>query len=157
MEHNQTANVVGAGGNSSGAGSQPDTGGNSSGASATSTPPTITLSGANPADIFVGATYIDLGAVAKDNAGHDLGYFVSVDGRPPRLPSCRWRPPVPGNQTISIYTATDTYGNTATAERQVTVSAPATATTPTTETTASTTETTTASATPDTSTTVATQ
>ena len=38
------------------------------------------IAGANPAHINVGDTYSDLGATAKDSAGHDLGVKTFLNG-----------------------------------------------------------------------------
>jgi hypothetical protein len=52
--------------------------------------PVITILGANPASIEVGATYVDLGATVSDNANNNLGYKVSVDGGALIDPSAIW-------------------------------------------------------------------
>jgi hypothetical protein len=40
----------------------------------------ITIAGSNPAHIHVGDTYSDLGATAKDSAGHNLGVKTFLNG-----------------------------------------------------------------------------
>ncbi len=74
------------------------------------TPPTITVTGANPATAFQGATYTDAGATAVD----------AVDGARTVTSSGSVNINVPGSYTIT-YTATDTHNNTATATRTVNV------------------------------------
>ncbi|HEX5863664.1 MAG TPA: immunoglobulin-like domain-containing protein [Casimicrobiaceae bacterium] len=44
--------------------------------------PVIQINGENPAHIHVGDTYQDLGATAKDSAGHDLGLKFYLNGIP---------------------------------------------------------------------------
>jgi hypothetical protein len=46
---------------------------------ATDTPLVIQINGANPAIIFVGDTYTDLGAVVTDSHGHSLSYRTFVN------------------------------------------------------------------------------
>jgi hypothetical protein len=46
----------------------------------TSTPPTITILGNDPATIHVGDSYNDLGASAKDSAGRDLTVHTFLNG-----------------------------------------------------------------------------
>jgi hypothetical protein len=89
-----------------------------SGGSDTTTPPTITINGNNPATIHVGDTYNDLGATVKDNAGHDLTVHTYVNGS--------LLEPVTLNTSSAVtdtidYVATDTWGNTSTSTRQVLV------------------------------------
>ena len=42
------------------------------------TPPTITLNGNNPANITIGSSYSDMGAVITDNKDTNLGFTTSV-------------------------------------------------------------------------------
>ena len=49
-------------------------------AAGSTTPPTITLNGNNPATITVGSSYEDLGAIVTDNQGHALGYKTFLNG-----------------------------------------------------------------------------
>jgi hypothetical protein len=74
----------------------------------------------NPAIINVGDTYIDLGAIAHDNQGNNLGYKTFLNGT------------LVGNIIIDTtqvatdtidYVATDTWGSTRTSTRIVIVSA----------------------------------
>lgn len=113
-------------------------------ASSTSTPtttgdttaPVITVAGNNPAEIAVGASYVDLGATVSDNENNNLGITYSVDGIE-----------VPGiiidsstDATFIItYSATDQAGNTGTATRTVIVGTGVSETTAPEETTATTT------------------
>jgi hypothetical protein len=82
----------------------------------TSTPPTISIQGDNPATIHVGDTYTDLGAIVTDNQGTSLGYKTFVNGV---LESTI----VIDTSTTTIdtitYVATDTWGNTSTSTRTV--------------------------------------
>ena len=89
----------------------------------TTTAPTITIEGDNPAIIQVGDAYNDIGALAKDSAGHDLSFRTFLNGV------------LSGNIVIDTsamatdtidYVATDTWGNTATSTRTVIVEAMAT-------------------------------
>ena len=84
--------------------------------SGTTTPPSISIQGSNPAAINVGDTYNDLGAIVHDNQGHDLSYRTFINGV------------LSGNILIDTsqvatdtidYVATDTWGNTSTSTRTV--------------------------------------
>lgn len=74
------------------------------------TPPAITVLGANPVTVAVDASYSDAGATALD----------SVSGSVVAAPSGAVNTAVPGTYTIT-YTASDAAGNSATATRTVTV------------------------------------
>jgi hypothetical protein len=96
--------------------------------SGTTTPPSINIQGSNPANISVGDTYTDLGAIVTDNQRHDLSYRTFINGV------------LSGNILIDTsqaatdtidYVATDTWGNTSTSTRTVIIEA-ATASTSTT-------------------------
>jgi len=86
--------------------------------SGTSTPPSITVEGDNPAIIHIGDTYTDPGAIVTDSLGHDLSYRAFVNGV------------LSGNILVDTsevatdtidYVATDTWGNVATSTRTVIV------------------------------------
>jgi hypothetical protein len=83
--------------------------------------PVITVTGANPATIDVGATYVDLGATVTDNVNNNLGYKVSVDGGALIDPSAIWLDTSTSTTHTILYSATDQDGNTGTAERIVNV------------------------------------
>jgi len=98
-----------------------------SAATSTTTPPTITIEGDNPAIIHIGDSYNDIGALAKDAEGHDLSLRTFLNGV------------LSGNIVIDTsaaatdtidYAATDTWGNTATSTRTVIVEAMASSTGP---------------------------
>ncbi|MEK7995757.1 MAG: tail fiber domain-containing protein, partial [Planctomycetota bacterium] len=78
---------------------------------ATSTPdtvgPVITLNGANPAHIDIGATYIDLGATVTDNVDQNLGYKVSLGGATSTDPSALVLDTSTSTTHIITYSATD--------------------------------------------------
>jgi Chaperone of endosialidase/Domain of unknown function (DUF5011) len=98
-----------------------------SGASATSTPdtpPIITINGDNPAIIYVGDTYIDLGATITGPAQDlNLGINVSVDGGATTTPDqISIDTSTSSTHTIS-YSATDQSGETGYATRSVIVEA----------------------------------
>lgn len=82
------------------------------------TPPTIQILGNNPARIFVGTTYNDLGAVVTDNVNENLGYTLTLNGRAVLEIQIDTREE--GIHTIR-YTATDQAGNSAYRERIVEV------------------------------------
>jgi hypothetical protein len=73
--------------------------------------PVITILGNNPAQILVGATYVDPGATVADNHDTNLGVHVFGD---------QIDTSVVGDHTVT-YVATDTAGNTATSTRTVSV------------------------------------
>ncbi len=77
-------------------------------------PPVITLSGDNPLVLSCGDTYEEAGATATDDVDGDLTASIVISGQPPAGPLA------PGTWTVT-YSATDSYGNTATATRTVTV------------------------------------
>jgi hypothetical protein len=86
------------------------------------TPLTITIAGNNPAHITVGDTFNDLGATAKDSAGHDLGVKTLLNGA--LVSSIVLDASTTTTDTID-YVATDGTGLTATSTRTVYVDAPA--------------------------------
>ena len=90
--------------------------------SASGTPPTIMIAGNNPSYINTGDTYQDLGATAKDSAGHDLGVRNFLNGA---LVSDIVLDTSTTSTNPIDYVATDTWGNTATATRTVIIEAPA--------------------------------
>ncbi|MBI4118367.1 MAG: DUF5011 domain-containing protein, partial [Parcubacteria group bacterium] len=80
------------------------------------TPPTVTIIGANPAEIEVNATYSDNGAAVSDNVDSNLGYTTYVDG----LLVTQIQLDTTSPRTYIIdYVATDNAGNTATSTREV--------------------------------------
>jgi hypothetical protein len=84
-------------------------------------PPTITLTGNNPATLELGSTYGDLGATVTDNVNNNLGYKVSVDDGPEIYPNeIQIDTSVAGEHTI-VFTAVDQAGNVGTATRAVNV------------------------------------
>lgn len=83
--------------------------------------PVIALLGNNPAEIEVGSTYGDLGAMITDNIDQNLGYKVLIDGGPEIYPNeIQIDTSIAGEHTI-IYKATDQAGNVGTAERTIKV------------------------------------
>jgi hypothetical protein len=89
---------------------------------ATTSPPTITIDGDNPAVISVGATYNDLGATAADSQGHSLDVETFLNGV--EAPSITVDTSEVATDTID-YVATDTWGNTSTSSRTVIIEAAA--------------------------------
>ena len=89
---------------------------------ATTTPPTISIDGDNPAVISVGATYADLGATAADAQGHSLDVQTFLNGV--EAPSITVDTSEAATDTIE-YIATDTWGNTSTSSRIVIIEAAA--------------------------------
>ncbi|MCR4332132.1 MAG: DUF5011 domain-containing protein, partial [Sulfuricaulis sp.] len=86
----------------------------------TTTAPSINIAGNNPATIYVGDTYNDLGAIATDNEGHELSYRTFING----VLSGDILIDTSHEATDTIdYVATDTWGNTATSTRTVIVDA----------------------------------
>ena len=82
------------------------------------TPPTITISGANPAHVAVGAAYVDLGATVTDNVDQNLGFHTFLNGV--RADTISLDTSTSSTSTID-YVATDNAGNTATSTRTVIV------------------------------------
>ena len=102
------------------AGSQTST----SSGSLTSAAPVITINGNNPAEVAVGAAYVDLGALVTDDKDQNLGIHAFVNG---------FLVGEMGNISIDTstttthaidYVATDNDGNTATSTRTVIVGEP---------------------------------
>ncbi len=85
------------------------------------TPPTIQILGSNPAHLELHATYLDLGVMVTDSAGHDLGHLVYLDGGQVNTVSLDTSVAA---EHIIRYTATDGSGNTAEATRTVIVGNP---------------------------------
>ncbi len=81
------------------------------------TPPTITISGNNPANVLVGDTYADLGAVAVDDSGVAIlrTYYNNVEVTAVSIDTA-----VAGEHEV-VYVATDLAGNSATSTRVVIV------------------------------------
>jgi hypothetical protein len=90
--------------------------------SGTSTPPSITIAGNNPATIHVGDTYNDLGATAKDSVGHDLGLKYFLNGA--LVSNIVIDTSSVATDTIE-YVATDSAGNSATSTRVLIIEAAA--------------------------------
>jgi hypothetical protein len=88
--------------------------------SGTTTPPSINIQGSNPATIHVGDTYTDLGAIVHDNQGHDLSYKTFLDGA--LVSNIVIDTTQVATDTID-YVATDTWGNTSTSTRTVSIEA----------------------------------
>ncbi|MDP2704973.1 MAG: DUF5011 domain-containing protein, partial [bacterium] len=82
------------------------------------TPPTIVIQGNNPAEIAVGSSYADLGAVITDDQDENTTTYIYLNGV--ITTSVSIDTSVAGTHTIT-YTATDDAGNTATADRTVIV------------------------------------
>ncbi len=106
----QLASIGSTSSNSSGsASSTPDT-----------TPPVITISGANPAQLQIGDTYSDLGATVTDNIDQNLGVHAFVGATPIEQAFID----TSAATTYHIdYVATDAAGNTATSTRTVVIEA----------------------------------
>ncbi|MCW9054571.1 MAG: DUF5011 domain-containing protein [Candidatus Pacebacteria bacterium] len=101
--------------NETGATSPTDTSG---GVSGDTEAPVITVLGNNPAEIEVGASYVDLGATVEDNVDNNLGIHYAVDGA--EVGAIAIDTSTDRTYTIT-YSATDQAGNTGTAERVVIV------------------------------------
>jgi hypothetical protein len=84
--------------------------------SASSTPPTITINGNNPAIITIGDTYADLGATVTDNVDQNLGLKYFLNGA--LVSNIVIDTSAAASDTID-YVATDTSGLTATSIRTV--------------------------------------
>ena len=84
-------------------------------------PPVITLLGANPSHILLNDTYSDAGAIANDNVDGNISANINVTDN---IDSTK-----PGVYNV-IYTVTDAAGNSATATRTVNVDVVVTDTTP---------------------------
>jgi hypothetical protein len=88
---------------------------------APNTPPVITIAGENPAHITVEDTYNDLGATAKDSAGHDLSLRTFLNGM--LVSDIVLDTTQAATDTID-YAATDGAGLTSTSTRTVIIDAP---------------------------------
>jgi Chaperone of endosialidase/Domain of unknown function (DUF5011) len=88
--------------------------------SVTSTPPSISIAGNNPATIHIGDTYTDLGAIVTDNQAHSLGYKTFLNGT--LVSNIVLDTSQVATDTID-YVATDTSGLTATSTRTVIIEA----------------------------------
>ena len=75
-------------------------------------PPELTLTGDPEITVYLGRTFEDLGYKALDNFDGDITHWVKVEGNVDIH--------TPGDYTIT-YSVTDTFGNTASAQRKVTV------------------------------------
>ena len=81
-------------------------------------PPVISIIGNNPAEIAVGANYVDLGATVTDNKNDNIGIHYAVDG----IDAVNINIDTSSDGThVIIYSATDQAGNTGTASRTVIV------------------------------------
>jgi hypothetical protein len=112
--------VFGTSAASQGAAAASQTSSTSSPATASSTPPTITIAGNNPAHINIGDTYQDIGATAKQSAGHDLGVKTFLNGA--LVSNIVLDTTQAATDTID-YGATDTNGLTSTSTRTVIIDA----------------------------------
>ena len=91
---------------------------------ANSTPPMISINGANPATISTGTTYADLGAtITAPKADLHLGITLVVDNATSTDGTVQIDTSKPGTHTI-LYTVTDSNDLTGSATRTVIVSAP---------------------------------
>ena len=91
---------------------------------ANSTPPMISINGANPATIPAGTTYADLGAtITAPQADLNLGLTLVVDNATSTDGAVQIDTSKPGTHTI-LYTVTDPSGLTGSATRTVIVLAP---------------------------------
>ena len=96
--------------------------GGSGNVNATSTPPVISINGANPATISTGITYADLGAtITAPQADLNLGITLVVDNATSTDGTVRIDTSTPGTHTI-LYSVTDPNGLTGSATRTVIVS-----------------------------------
>ncbi|PIR83809.1 hypothetical protein COU18_02380 [Candidatus Kaiserbacteria bacterium CG10_big_fil_rev_8_21_14_0_10_51_14] len=86
------------------------------------TPPTLQVLGQNPARVPMGDAYTDLGAAATDNSNEDLDIVVYVNGT--EVSSISIDTSTTGEWVVR-YEATDSAGNTGSAERTVKVYDPA--------------------------------
>ncbi len=115
------------GGSSNNGGDTGTTTGNGGG-NATSTPdteaPVVSLSGNNPAQVYVGDSYTDLGATVSDNVDENLGFKVSLDGGPAIDISQLSLDTSTSTSYTIVFSSTDTAGNTGTASRTVNVVTP---------------------------------
>ncbi|TAK58350.1 DUF5011 domain-containing protein, partial [Patescibacteria group bacterium] len=80
--------------------------------------PVIIMNGNNPATIYVGDSYADLGASVTDNVNENLGITTLLDGV--ETVTVNLDTSVAGTHTVT-YRATDVAGNTASVDRTVTV------------------------------------
>ena len=94
--------------------SQPTSTSKVSGDSSDTEPPVIQILGINPANLLVGARYVDLGAVVTDNVNRNIG--IDVTGA--EIDTL-----TPGEYTVTYY-AEDVAGNSTTATRLVIVTDP---------------------------------
>ncbi|MEK7179921.1 MAG: immunoglobulin-like domain-containing protein, partial [Patescibacteria group bacterium] len=84
--------------------------------------PVITIQGNNPAEIFVGTSYADLGALFTDDTDPNLTTYTLVNGAT-TTDVVSIDTSVPRTHTIT-YIATDDAGNTTTKDRMVNVVSP---------------------------------
>jgi hypothetical protein len=103
-----------AGAGNSGGGS----GGNGGGGNPDTEAPVITIVGNNPAHIYVGDTYADLGATVTDNVDQNLSIILFVDDV--EVSQVTIDTSVAGEHTVR-YQSTDTAGNVGSATRTVVV------------------------------------
>ncbi|HEC32786.1 MAG TPA: DUF5011 domain-containing protein, partial [Candidatus Kaiserbacteria bacterium] len=85
--------------------------------------PVISITGNNPAEILIGATYSDLGVTVADNVDKNLRYKVSLDGGDEIYPDKLYIDTSTSTTYTITYTTTDQAGNVGNAERIVIVSA----------------------------------
>ena len=84
------------------------------------TPPIVSITGANPATVNVGSTYVDFGATVTDDVDQNLGYKTFLNGT--LVSDIVVDTSAAATDTID-YVATDSAGNTATSTRTVIVDA----------------------------------
>ncbi|MBP9669330.1 MAG: DUF5011 domain-containing protein, partial [Candidatus Pacebacteria bacterium] len=92
--------------------------------------PQITINGNNPAEISVGAQYVDLGANVTDDVDTNIGMVTVLNGE--EVASVTIDTSMPGTHTVQ-YSATDRDGNVSVATRTVVIISPITATEETSE------------------------
>ncbi|MES2006643.1 MAG: immunoglobulin-like domain-containing protein, partial [Patescibacteria group bacterium] len=107
-----------------------DEGGDNGGDTGTTTPegdteaPVISLNGNNPAQIYVGDSYTDLGATVSDNVDENLGFKVSLNGGAEIDLSQLSLDTSTSTSYSIVFSSTDQAGNTGTATRTVNVVTP---------------------------------
>ncbi len=80
--------------------------------------PTILIQGNNPAQIEIDSTYVDMGVIAQDSNGNDLGVYLQLNGASTTQISLDTST---STTYIITYTTTDNNGTTVSVERTVIV------------------------------------